>query len=159
MAPEAPTKAHWLKRLDYLEFERVALACVMLMITAIAIFAIVTAAIKIATDMMSGGGFLDKTALQDTLGLVLLVLILLEFNHSVFVSLREHSGAIQARILVLITVLVVLRKIMLMDFSTVEPRTLFGFAGLLLALGVVYWLILDGERRQHLLHKDEDRAR
>jgi uncharacterized membrane protein (DUF373 family) len=84
--------------------------------------------------------------LKDTFGLILTILILLEFNHSVYIALTEHSGAIQARILVLITILVVARKLMLMDFTTIEAQTLLGFGGLLLALGGLYWLISNGDR-------------
>jgi hypothetical protein len=42
--------------------------------------------------------------LQDTLGFILIILILLEFNHSIWVALTERSGAIQVRILVRITI-------------------------------------------------------
>jgi len=77
--------------------------------------------------------------LKDTFGLILTILIVLEFNHSVYVALTEHSGAIQARILVLITILVIARKLMLME-------TLLGFGGLLLALGGLYWLISNRDR-------------
>ena len=41
---------------------------------------------------------------RETFGSILMILILLEFNHSVFVALTERSGAIQARIVVLIAV-------------------------------------------------------
>ena len=88
-------------------------------------------------------GFLDKAALQDTFGLILTVIILLEFNHSIYVALTHHTGAIQARIVVL----VIARKLMLQDISALDFQTLLGFGGLLLALGGLYWLISDGDRR------------
>jgi hypothetical protein len=56
------------------------------------------------------------------------------------------SGAIQVRILVLITILVIALNLMLMDFTTIEAQTLLGFGGLLLALGGLYWLISNGDR-------------
>jgi uncharacterized membrane protein (DUF373 family) len=61
-------------------------------------------------------------------------------------NVTTPSGAIQARILVLITILVIARNLMLMDFTTIEAQTLLGFGGLSLALGGVYWLISNGDR-------------
>src|ERR1700693_2574186 len=137
MAPEAPNKTRWRRIPNYLQFERVALVCVMVMIGSIAVFAIVVTSIRLVGDILLGEAFLDKAALQDTLGFILIILILLEFNHSVFVALTERSGAIQTQILVRITILVIVRKLMLLDFTTADAQTLLGFGGLLLALGVL----------------------
>jgi uncharacterized membrane protein (DUF373 family) len=79
--------------------------------------------------------------------LLLTIVILLEFNHSVYVALMQGSGAIQTRIVVLIAILVIARKLMLKDYDTVDYQTLLGYGGLLLALGGLYWLISDGDRR------------
>jgi uncharacterized membrane protein (DUF373 family) len=136
---------------DYLQFERIAPVCIMLMVSAIAIFAIVLTAIKLGGDMWLGEAFLDKAVLQDTFGFILIILILLEFNHSVWIALTERSGAIQARILVRITILVIVRKLMLMDFTAATAETILGFGGVLLALGGLYWLISDGDFRQRRL--------
>jgi uncharacterized membrane protein (DUF373 family) len=150
MVPKDSSKARWRILADYyLQFERVALACIMLMTGAIAVFTIVLTALKLEDDMWRGEAFLDKVALQDTLGFILIILILLEFNHSIWAALTERSGAIQVRILVRITILVIVRKLMLMDFTAASAETMLGFGGLLLALGGLYWLISDGDRRQY----------
>ena len=148
MAPKIRFRSRSGKSSYYLQFERAALVIVMLMISTIAVYAIVIAATKLVGDMLLGESFLDKAALQDTFGLILTILILLEFNHSVYVALTEHSGAIQARILVLIAILVITRKLMLMDFTAIEAQTLLGFGGLLLSLGGLYCLISNGDRHQ-----------
>jgi uncharacterized membrane protein (DUF373 family) len=142
------TKADWARLAGYAEFERAALVCVMVLLSILTAVAIVFAAIKIVADFTLGETFLDKAALQDTFGLILTIVILLEFNHSVFVALTHRTGAIQTRIVVLIAVLVVVRKLMLLDISVLDFWTLLGFGGLLLALGALYWLISDGDRRQ-----------
>jgi uncharacterized membrane protein (DUF373 family) len=74
-------------------------------------------------------------------GSILTVLILLEFNHSIAVSLKQKTGIIQARIVVLIAILVIARKIILLDFKTANIETLAGHAGVALALGALYWLM------------------
>jgi uncharacterized membrane protein (DUF373 family) len=148
MALESFSGAKWAKVPAYPQFERIALASVLLMLALITVYAIILVALKLAGDLALGESFLDKAALQDTFGLLLTVVILLEFNHSIYVALTERSGAIQARIVVLIAVLVIARKLMLKDFETIDFQTLLAFGGLLLALGGLYWLICDGDRRR-----------
>jgi uncharacterized membrane protein (DUF373 family) len=136
----------WKKHLGYATFERIALTAVVIMLSVIIVVAIVFAVIKLADDVFNEA-FLDKSALQDTFGLILTVVILLEFNHSIHVALTQRTGAIQTRIVVLITILVIARKLMLQDISALDYQSLLGFGGLLLALGGLYWLVSDGDRR------------
>lgn len=114
------------------------------MLAIISVYAVIAAIVQVSRDMLLSEAFLDKAALADTFGLVLTALILLEFSHSVYVSLTERSGAIQARNLVLITILVVARKLILMDYTAIDAQTLLGFGALLLALGGLYWMISIG---------------
>jgi uncharacterized membrane protein (DUF373 family) len=136
MAPETLTRVKWPGRVSYGQFERIALGSVLLMLAVITVYAIVFVAIKLVGDLALGESFLDKAALQDTFGLILTIVILLEFNHSVYVALTERSGAIIAR------------KLMLRDFEAIDAQALLGYGGLLLALGGLYWLISDGDRRR-----------
>jgi uncharacterized membrane protein (DUF373 family) len=147
MALEA-FKTKWTKLPSYGQFERIALGSVLLMLAVITVFAIVFVALKLVGDLALGESFLDKAVLQDTFGLILTIVILLEFNHSIYVALTERSGAIQARFVVLIAILVIARKLMLRDFEALDFETLLGFGGLLLSLGALYWLICDGDRRR-----------
>ena len=150
MARQAFNTSKWPKFASYAGFERIALGCVLVMLGAITVCAIVFVAIKLVSDLWLGESFLDRAALQDTFGLILTIVILLEFNHSIYVAMTQGSGAVQTRIVVLIAVLVVARKLMLKDFDTIDFQTLLGYGGLLLALGALYWLISDGDRRRAL---------
>ena len=76
------------------------------------------------------------------------VIILVEFNHSIVLAIRQRSGAIQVRIVVLITIIVLARKLVLLDYTTASVETLLGLGGLAISLGGLYWLISDGERRR-----------
>jgi hypothetical protein len=82
----------------------------MFLVGTIIAYAIVLSAIRLAADFMLGGTFLEKAALQDTFGLVLTVVILLEFIHSIFVAATEASGAIQTRPVILIAMLVAVSR-------------------------------------------------
>jgi uncharacterized membrane protein (DUF373 family) len=155
MALETLTRLKWPRRVSYAQFEGIALGSVLVMLAVITVYAIVFVAVRLVDDLALGESFLDKAALQDTFGLILTIVILLEFNHSIYVALTERSGAIQARIVVLIAVLVIARKLMLKDFDAIDVQTLLGYGGLLLALGALYWLISDGDRRRARAAKRE----
>jgi uncharacterized membrane protein (DUF373 family) len=94
-----------------------------------------------------GMKFLDAEIFKDTFGLILTILILLEFNHSIVSALRKRAGSIQVSIIVLITITVIARKLILLDYAAATPETLLGLGGLALALGVLYWLIAGVVRR------------
>jgi uncharacterized membrane protein (DUF373 family) len=150
MALQAFNTSKWPKLASYAGFERIALCSVLVMLAAITVCAIVLVTIRLLSDLALGESFLDKAALQDTFGLILTIVILLEFNHSIYVAMTQGSGAVQTRIVVLIAVLVIARKLMLKDFDAIDFQTLLGYGGLLLALGGLYWLISDGDRRRAL---------
>ena len=142
-----PTRWEALRRwADYAQFERIALGCVLVILSVISVYAIVALVIKLSGDFMLGEEFLEKAALQDTFGAILTILIVLEFNHSVYVALTQKAGAIQVRTVILLTVLVVARKLMLQDFTAMTTQMFLGFGALLLALGVIYWLISNADR-------------
>ena len=132
---------------DYERFERIALRYTQLLLIAITVFAMVLVTIDLVRDFGLGEDFMDKAVLQDTFGSVLIILILLEFNHSVQLAIKHRTGAVQVRMVVLIAILVIVRKLMLLDYTSVETRTLLGYAGLLLALGGLYWLVAHADAR------------
>ena len=136
----------WAKRSLYEWFEYFALVTLMFVIAGITLFAFCATIAQLFADL--GASFMDKVALQDTFGSILTVLILLEFNHSIFVALTQRTGAIQVRVVVLIAILVVVRKMMLLDFGATPVEVLLGLGGLLLCLGGLYWLLADGDRRR-----------
>jgi uncharacterized membrane protein (DUF373 family) len=141
----------WQKFVDYRLFERIALGAVLFLLSAITVYCTVVVVVQLIGDFILGESFLDKAALQETFGSILTIIILLEFSHSIYVALTQKSGAIQVRIVVLITVLVIARKLMLQDFAATNIQTLLGFGGLLLALGALYWLISNADL-QYRMH-------
>jgi uncharacterized membrane protein (DUF373 family) len=140
---------------DYDRFERLALRYMQLLLAAITLFAMALVTIDLVRDFGLGEEFMDKQVLQDTFGSILIVLILLEFNHSVHIAVKHRTGAVQVRMVVLIAVLVIARKLMLLDYATADVRTLLGFAALLLALGGLYWMISHSDARQQAESKPE----
>jgi len=79
-----------------------------------------------------------QDAFAGHLWFILTVLILLEFNHSIFVALAQRTGAIQVRIVVLIAILAVVRKMMLLDLGSVTVQVLLALGTLLPCLGGLF---------------------
>jgi uncharacterized membrane protein (DUF373 family) len=129
-------------------FEQIILGIIVIIMSLVIVYSLVLAAIALFKDLVSGTGFIEIGALKDTFGLILTVIILVEFNHSIVLAIRQRSGAIQVRIVVLITIIVLARKLVLLDYTTASVETLLGLGGLALSLGGLYWLISDGERRR-----------
>jgi uncharacterized membrane protein (DUF373 family) len=90
---------------------------------------------------------LEHEVFQSVFGEILTVLIALEFNHTLqYVITREH-GIIQARIVILIAALALVRKIIVTDLSAASAASVAALAALLLALGATYWLLRERDDR------------
>lgn len=134
----------------YERFEQIVLRVLLLLISLVVLYSLVIAAVELFSDLWLGPAFMETEVLQDTFGSILTVLILLEFNHSIAVAVRTKSGPIQVRIVVLIAILVIARKLILLDYKSAGLETFLGFGALALALGVLYWLIADSDRRERV---------
>jgi uncharacterized membrane protein (DUF373 family) len=137
----------WRDLTSYQRFEQVVSRIVMAFVAIVIVYAVILTAIELAVDFMLGRAFMETELIQDVFGSILTILILLEFNHSIAVSLKHKLGIVQARTVVLIAILVVARKIILLDFKTASIETLAAHAGVALALGALYWLMVVANRQ------------
>jgi uncharacterized membrane protein (DUF373 family) len=135
-------------RTAYEWFEQIILGIIVIIMSLVIVYSLFVAMITLSGDLASGIESMETSALKDTFGLILTVIILVEFNHSIVLAIRQRSGAIQVRIVVLITIIVLARKLVLLDYTTASMETLLGLGGLALSLGGLYWLISDGEQRR-----------
>ncbi len=141
-----PDQRKWLKFAVYESFEQIALGSILFILSVITVFATLATVVQLIGDFKLGDFFLERSAFHEAFGSILTVLILLEFNHSIYVALKRKSGVIQVRAVILIAVLVIARKLMLLDLAVTSLQTLLGFGGLLLVLGTLYWLITNADR-------------
>jgi uncharacterized membrane protein (DUF373 family) len=140
----ATLKKEWKNLTSYERFEQVVSRIIMLFISVVIIYSLALVAIELMKDFMLGTAFMGSELLQDIFGSLLTVLILMEFNHSIASSLNKKSGILQARVVVLIAILVVARKVILLDFKTETLEHLAGISGMTLSLGILYWLLSVG---------------
>jgi uncharacterized membrane protein (DUF373 family) len=85
---------------------------------------------------------------QAVFGMIFTVIIALEFERSLLVMAERDRGVVQVRTVILIALLAIVRKLMIMDMATTDTQQLFALAAAILALGGVYWLVRDQDRRE-----------
>ena len=132
----------------YSRFELLVSGVLLLSISIVILYSMAILATTLFNDIASGVHFDGPAGLKDTLGLILSILILIEFNHSIVLAMRERAGVLQVRVIVMITIIVIARKLILIDYSTVNWLPLLGFGGLALALGALYWLLSEIDERR-----------
>ena len=97
----------------------------------------------------------DAQAFQSLFGMILTLLIALEFKHSLMVVLHDRRNVVQTRAVILIALLAIVRRFIVLDLYQTAPSTVAALAGAALALGIVFWLVRsqeyhrrDGEKGQ-----------
>src|ERR1700736_927750 len=83
----------------------------------------------------------DPQVFQGLFGMVLPVLIALEFKHTLLVVKHHRRAIVQVRSVVLIALLALVRRFIILDLYQTTPSFIAALAGAALALGIVFWLV------------------
>jgi uncharacterized membrane protein (DUF373 family) len=75
------------------------------------------------------------------------VLIGLEFKRSFLIVTSTQASIVRIRSIILIGLLATLRKFIVLDLKEIDVGETIAVAAAILALGLVYWLVRDQERR------------
>jgi uncharacterized membrane protein (DUF373 family) len=125
----------------YTHFELVVSSVLLIFMSLIIVYLLAVLAVTLFDEFTSGGHLVEAAALKDTFGLILSILILVEFNHSIALAIRRRSGVLQVRVVILITIIVIARKLILIDYATTRIETWLGLGAVSLLLGLLYWLL------------------
>lgn len=148
-------KASWLEQFRsawammsfYERFEQV-IALVLSAVIAVIIVVSMLQLIFIVVSLLIVDAFnpLDHTVFQSVFGMIMTLLIAMEFKHSIVrVALRRDS-IIQVKTVILIALIALSRKFVVLD-PEVSPSKIAALAGATLALGVTYWLLRERDDR------------
>lgn len=132
----------------YQKFEHVSILIVTGLIAIVITLAIWNLALKILLSVVSSK--LDPTeyaVFQSVFGMIMTVIIALEFKRSLLVLAERTNSVVQVRAVVLIALLAIVRKLIILDLKETEALQLIALAAAILALGAVYWLVRDQDRR------------
>ena len=116
---------------------------VVLLVSLATVHLVVAVALLVLSDRMNPA---NPAIFQSVFGMFFTVVIGLEFKHSLVVSSTQES-VVRARSIILIGMLATVRKFIVLDLGTVNSLELFAIAAAVLALGLVYWLVRDQDRR------------
>jgi uncharacterized membrane protein (DUF373 family) len=89
----------------------------------------------------------DSQVFQSIFGMVLTVLIALEFKHTLLVVRHHRRAIVQVRAVVLIALLALVRRFIILELYQTTPSVIAALAGAALALGVVFWLVGNYEQQ------------
>lgn len=146
----ATAKKNWALLTFYQKFEQVVVLILTALIVVVVVAALWNLALKIIVSIVLIGSFdpTDYTVFQAVFGMIFTVIIALEFKRSLLVMAERKEGIVQVRTVVLIALLAVVRKLIILDLKNTEPIHLFALAAAVVALGGVYWLVVDQDRKR-----------
>ena len=142
------TREHWSLMNHYERFEHVVAFILSLIIAVVIALALLQLLTRVVPLMLSGAiDPLDHEVFQGLFGMIMTLLIALEFKHSITrVALRRES-IVQVKTVVLISLLALSRKFIILDSRATGAETIAALALATLVLGVVYWLLREREDR------------
>jgi uncharacterized membrane protein (DUF373 family) len=139
----------WRSLTFYEKFEQVVVFVLTLLIALIVLAALWNLLKLVATSLLLVDIFdpTDPAVFQTVFGAIFTVVIALEFKRSLLVVVERRFGIVQVRAVVMIAMLAVVRKFIILDLSQTEAMKLLALGAAMLALGIVYWLVRDQDRR------------
>jgi len=81
-------------------------------------------------------------------GMIFTVIIALEFKRSLLVVAERRKSIVQVRTVILLAMIAIVRKLIILDVAHTDALQLFALAAAILALGGVYWLVREQDRRE-----------
>ena len=142
------SSARWQELTLYEKFEYAVILILIALIAVVVVAAVWSLAVKILYGLVLTGSFdpTDHVVFQSVFGMIITVIIALEFKRSLLIVTERRDTVVQARVVVLIALLAIVRKLIILDLATTNAAELFGLAAAILALGAVYWLVRDQDR-------------
>jgi uncharacterized membrane protein (DUF373 family) len=145
----AETREQWPLLSLYERFEQVVAIVLSLVIAVVITLALVQLLVRIVPLLISGAiDPLDHAVFQTLFGMVMTLLIAMEFKHSIIRVALRRSSIVQVKTIVLISLIALSRKFVILDTSTTSASTIAALAGATLVLGAVYWLLRERDDRR-----------
>jgi uncharacterized membrane protein (DUF373 family) len=144
----AETREHWPIMSVYERFEQVVAVVLSFVIAVVIALALAQLVIRVVLLLLSGAiDPLEHDVFQALFGMIMTLLIAMEFKHSIILVALRRSNIIQVKTVVLIALIALSRKFVILDSSATAASTIAALAGATLVLGVVYWLLRERDDR------------
>jgi uncharacterized membrane protein (DUF373 family) len=131
------------------QFEHVIVLFLSALIAAVVVLAVWSVALKVLAILLQASSLeaAEPAVFQTLFGMIFTVIIALEFRRTLLVITERQQSIVHVRAVVLIAILAIVRKLIIFDLAGGEAAELFALAAAILALGGVYWLVRDREKR------------
>jgi uncharacterized membrane protein (DUF373 family) len=144
----AETRERWSIMSLFERFEQAVAIILSLVIAVVIALALIQLVLHVVALLIAGAiDPLDHDVFQTLFGMVMTLLIALEFKHSIIRGALRRSSIVQVRTVVLISLIALSRKFVILDTHAASAATIAALAGATLVPGVVYWLLRDREDR------------
>jgi uncharacterized membrane protein (DUF373 family) len=143
----------------YARFEQVVtwiLTLLIALIIAIALFRLLVTVFQLLVF-----GALNPLSHQEfevIFGMIMTLLIAMEFNHSILQTIERLHRIIQVKTVVLISILALVRKFIILNIEATSATTIAALAFAAIALGGVYWLMRERDDRSVADAKDKPKV-
>ena len=114
-------------------------------IIAIALFRLVATIIQLL--VFGALNPLNHEEFEVIFGMIMTLLIAMEFNHSILQAMERLHRVIQVKTVILISILALARKFIILNMEATPALTIVALGFAVIALGVVYWLLREREDR------------
>ena len=142
------TREQWPLMSLYDRFEQVVAIVLSLVIAVVIALALVQLILRIVPLLLSGAvDPLDHNVFQTLFGMVMTLLIALEFKHSIIRVAMRRGSIVAVKTVVLISLIALTRKFVILDTDAMSAGTIAALAGATLVLGAVYWLLRERDDR------------
>ena len=140
--PESDTQKYWGVMTFAERFEHVVALTLSVVIGVIVLVALWRLIHQVFTLLVLGVlDPLDHKIFQAVFGMIMTLLIAMEFKHSILKVIERQSHIIQVKAVILIAQLALARKFIILDFSSTSAGKLAALGFAVLVLGVVYYLL------------------
>lgn len=134
-------RLQWRVLTFYERFEQI-IAHILSVVISVIIVVSLWQLIRAVIALLLSGAFdtLDHAIFQAVFGMVMTLLITMEFKHSITRVMSRRDHIVQVKTVILVAMLAIARKFIILDPAT-DPASIAALAGGLVALGSVYWLM------------------
>lgn len=152
MKPERLTpyrlfRDQWAFMSFYERFEQVVALILSVVIAAIIVVSLIQLTSVVFTLLIIDAfNPLDHKVFRSVFGMIMTLLIAMEFKHSIVRVAFRRDSIIQVKTVILIALIALARKFVILD-PDVSPGKVAALAGATLALGATYWLLCERDDR------------
>ncbi len=149
------TKECWALMTVYERFEQMVLVILSFIISLVVLVALLQLLVNIYSILIAGVlNPMDYKIFQVIFGMIMTLLIAMEFKHSIIKVMERQSHIVQVKSIILLALLALARKFIIINLEETEPFKLIALSLSVLVLGAVYWLLSQRENAENLFNQE-----